>query len=65
MTDYLIRFAANLDPNGDTGIFWPKYSVQSPQLLTFLDGDTPLALSNDTYRAEGFKVLTKLSLKYP
>jgi len=65
MTDYLVRFAANLDPNGNTGITWPRYSIDSPLLLTFLDGPTPLELTNDTYRAEGMKAVTNLSLAYP
>ncbi|KAI0265657.1 carotenoid ester lipase precursor [Gloeopeniophorella convolvens] len=52
MTDYLIRFAATLNPNGNTNINWPRYTTQSPQLLTFLDGPTPEVITQDTYRAE-------------
>ena len=65
LTDYLIRFATNLDPNGATGISWPQYSVDSPQLLTLLDGSVPLNITDDTFRAEGFAYLTELSLQAP
>ncbi|EMD36783.1 hypothetical protein CERSUDRAFT_65576 [Gelatoporia subvermispora B] len=42
MTDYLIRFAAHLDPNGgpqsqSTQVYWPQYDLTDPQLLTFYD----------------------------
>jgi len=63
MTDYLVRFVANLNPNGNTGIHWPQYSVNSPKLMTFLDGDVPLELTDDTYRAEAFKLVTQLSIE--
>ncbi|OBZ71164.1 Lipase 4 [Grifola frondosa] len=65
MTDYLINFVNNLDPNGKTGISWPQYNVASPQLLTFLDGITPLTITSDTYRTDGMNVLTNLSLQFP
>ena len=65
MTEYLVRFAATLDPNGGSLLQWPKYTSSSPTLLTFLDGLTPLELSQDTFREDGFNVLTNLSLKYP
>ncbi|KAI0322066.1 alpha beta-hydrolase [Amylostereum chailletii] len=65
MTDYLIRFAAFLDPNGATGIAWPQYDTSGRHLLTFLDGDVPLALSNDTYRKEQMELVAELSLEAP
>ncbi|KAI0767304.1 carotenoid ester lipase precursor [Fomes fomentarius] len=65
MTDYLINFVNNLDPNGKTGIAWPKYTTSSPKLLTFLDGLTPLKITNDDFRVDGMKLLTKLSLQFP
>ncbi|RPD56081.1 carotenoid ester lipase precursor [Lentinus tigrinus ALCF2SS1-7] len=65
MADYLINFVNNLDPNGKTGISWPKYTTSSPKLLTFLDGLTPLTITNDDYRVDGFNLLTKLSLEFP
>ena len=61
MADFLINFVNNLDPNGKTGISWPKYTTSSPQLLTFLDGLTPLTITNDDYRVDGLNFLTKLA----
>lgn len=65
MTNYLINFVAHLDPNGKTGIPWPKYSLETRNLLTFLDGETPLTITKDEYREEAMSVLQKLSLEYP
>ncbi|KAI0754517.1 carotenoid ester lipase precursor [Daedaleopsis nitida] len=65
MADYLINFVNNLDPNGNTGISWPKYTTSSPKLLTFLDGLTPLTITNDDYRVDAMKLVTKLSLQFP
>ncbi|KAI0060458.1 carotenoid ester lipase precursor [Artomyces pyxidatus] len=65
MADYIIRFAANLDPNGNTNINWPKYTTGSPNLLTFLDGLIPQTITQDTYREDGFNYLTQLSLAQP
>ncbi|KAI0059496.1 carotenoid ester lipase precursor [Artomyces pyxidatus] len=65
LTDYLVRFVATLNPNGDTGIFWPLYTVEAPRLLTLWDGAVPLNITNDTYRTEGTKFLTQLSLTDP
>jgi hypothetical protein len=66
MTDYLVRFAANLDPNGNTGIEWPRYDAEkAPVLLTFLDGSIPLELTNDTFRKEAMDAVTALSLTHP
>ena len=68
MTDYLIRFAAHLNPNGNTttsSMQWPKYTVQNPKLMTFLDGHTPLELTDDTYRAKAFELVTKFWLAHP
>lgn len=65
--DYLIRFATNLDPNfgAGKGITWPKYDTTTRQLLTFLDGDVPQAITPDAYRQEGTDLLASLSSKYP
>ncbi|KAI0364152.1 carotenoid ester lipase precursor [Pilatotrama ljubarskyi] len=65
MTDYLIRFATTLDPNGDGAFHWPRYMNEDPQLLVFQDGDVPLTLTEDTYRSAAMDYLTKLSLAYP
>ena len=65
MTDYLIRFVANLDPNGKSGIYWPEYTTQFPSLLTFLDGPVPLKITQDTYRVDATTFLTEFSLAHP
>ena len=69
LVGFFIRFAHTLDPNvgaPSTGtVHWPRYSSASPALMTFLDGAVPLALSNDTYRSEGFELLTQLTLEHP
>lgn len=65
MGDYLIRFAATLDPNGDGATNWPQYTKASPQLLTFNDSAVPLSITLDTYRAEGIEYLMELSLADP
>ncbi|EKM49797.1 uncharacterized protein PHACADRAFT_131622 [Phanerochaete carnosa HHB-10118-sp] len=65
MTDYLVNFINDLNPNGPGLLSWPTYSTSSPQLLTFLDGLVPLAITEDTYRADGMNFLTQLSLADP
>ncbi|KAI0819593.1 carotenoid ester lipase precursor [Trametes gibbosa] len=65
MTDYLVRFVTTLDPNGGNEIIWPKYNPTNAQLLTFLDGDTPLEIIPDTFRKNATDMLTQLSLAQP
>ncbi|RPD65826.1 carotenoid ester lipase precursor [Lentinus tigrinus ALCF2SS1-6] len=67
MTDYLVHFVNHGDPNAPDGrlLGWPQYSVQSRHQMTFLDGDLPLAVTSDVYRAEALKRLTELSLRFP
>ncbi|KAG7088671.1 hypothetical protein E1B28_012643 [Marasmius oreades] len=65
MTDYLVRFATNLDPNGDTGIYWPKYTTAAPSLLTFKTGIQPLEITQDAYREEALKVATRVLMEHP
>ncbi|KAH8983925.1 carotenoid ester lipase precursor [Lactarius akahatsu] len=65
LTDYLIHFVTNLDPNGRSGPHWPQYTTSSPQLLTLLDGAVPADITLDTYRADGMNFLTELSLVHP
>jgi len=61
MTDYLIRFVANLDPNGNTGISWPQY----PNMMTFLDGFIPQIITQDYYRYDPIAYMINLTLSYP
>ncbi|KAI0345568.1 carotenoid ester lipase precursor [Trametopsis cervina] len=65
MSDYVINFVNNLDPNGPTVTHWPKYTNAKPQLLTFLDGLIPRIITQDDYRVDQMKFLTELSLQAP
>jgi hypothetical protein len=54
--NFLIRFAAKLDPNGDsTSILWPQYAVES-QDMPMMIGEwpwSPPTIVQNTYRKEG------------
>ncbi|KAF9233244.1 Alpha/Beta hydrolase protein, partial [Melanogaster broomeanus] len=65
MASYLVRFVANLDPNGGSDLYWPQYTTAEPNMLEFLDGVIPQALTQDTYRAEAIEYLTNVTLVYP
>ncbi|KAL0573980.1 hypothetical protein V5O48_007972 [Marasmius crinis-equi] len=66
LTDYLIRFATTLDPNGSGTPEWPKYTTESPQLLTFVDDLlAPTRITQDTYRKEPMGALIGIILKHP
>ncbi|GLB38556.1 putative type-B carboxylesterase lipase family protein [Lyophyllum shimeji] len=66
MADYLIRFAANLDPNPKSSVQWPKYTTATRKLLTFTDGlfDDEV-ITEDTYRQEAMAFLTNVTLAHP
>ncbi|KAK0201512.1 carotenoid ester lipase precursor [Desarmillaria ectypa] len=65
MADYLIRFAATLNPSGSTGIRWPQWTTNSPNLLTFNDGLLPLTITQDTFRGDAMNGLSKILLVNP
>ena len=65
MGDYVIRFAATLDPNGDGAPNWPLYTKECPQLLTFSDDEPKLTVMLDTYREGPMAYITRLSLSDP
>ena len=66
LTDYLVYFVHHLDPNGGKGLFWPRYTSTSKEVLTFFDGPlTTLGITRDDYRTEGMRMLTEISLQYP
>lgn len=65
MASYLVRFVTNLDPNGSGDLEWPMWTSSSPNLLTFLDGLIPQAITQDTYRAEEMAYLNSVSLQHP
>ncbi|OJT04264.1 Lipase 4 [Trametes pubescens] len=66
MTDYFVRFVHTLNPNNPPGNFyWPEYTLELPQLLTFVDGNVSLKVTSDTFREEAIGFLTELSLEQP
>ncbi|KAH9907098.1 carotenoid ester lipase precursor [Epithele typhae] len=66
LTDYLVNFANNLDPNGATVPVWPQYSVAEPQLMTFVDGlRNRTEITTDDFRNESMAYVVELALKYP
>jgi carboxylesterase type B len=64
MTEYLVRFVANLDPNGAGTLSWPMWTTNSPNLLTFLDGLIPQQITQDTYRADAIAYMNSVNLAY-
>lgn len=63
LLNYLIHFATMLEPgSGGNNIPWPRYTVESPELMTILDGEEPLAITHDTYRAAAIKAVVEFSL---
>ena len=65
LTDVLINFATNLDPNGVTVINWPEYTSTSPVQLALNDGDVAQTITSDNYRVDGMRTLIEASLTYP
>lgn len=65
LTDYLINFVTNLNPNGPSLPYWPQYNTSSRQLLTLYDTPVPTNITLDTFREEGMQLLTELLLKNP
>lgn len=65
MTDMLINFVNHFDPNGPTIPTWPKYSSSNASLMTFLDGDILLEITEDTFRKNAMEYITSLFMKYP
>ncbi|KAJ7776822.1 alpha beta-hydrolase [Mycena maculata] len=65
LTDYLINFVTNLNPNGNTVPSWPAYTTATPNMMTFLDGLIPTIITQDTYRAAGIQFLANLTLELP
>ena len=65
LTDYLIHFVNDLNPNGNGSVYWPQYTPSNPTLMTFLDGAVPSELEKEDFREKPISYLTKLLLKYP
>ncbi|KAF9265193.1 alpha/beta-hydrolase [Marasmius fiardii PR-910] len=66
LTNYLIHFATNLDPNGFAMTVWPEYTTGSPSLMTFTDNVfLPTVITQDTYRKGAMQVLQDIALAHP
>jgi acetylcholinesterase len=66
MANYLIRFAAKLDPNGGSDINWPKYTTSSPKMLLFQDNlFFPQDITTDNYRVDAMNLLTNFTYANP
>ena len=63
MLTALINFVNHLDPNGESGNRWPKYSLDDPKNFVFGPGTT--SVQNDTYRQEAISVLNAVALRHP
>ncbi|KAH9930418.1 carotenoid ester lipase precursor [Epithele typhae] len=64
LTDYLIRFVNDLDPNGaenSSAMYWPKWTKHERSSLTLLDGNVTLVVQLDTFREEAIELVTELS----
>jgi acetylcholinesterase len=65
MTDFLIQFVWNLDPNGILSPQWPQYTTSSPQLMTLLGSQVTndnRTITLDTYRAKAIDFMSQLLL---
>ncbi|EMD31127.1 hypothetical protein CERSUDRAFT_89451 [Gelatoporia subvermispora B] len=65
MTDFLINFVNKLNPNNETGVFWPQYNTSFRAMMTFLDGTPSLNITQDTYREEQINLMIEMGQKYP
>lgn len=66
MTDRLIRFVANLDPNDSTDVVqWPKYTTASPNALVFLDGEPSQDIEQDNFREDAISFLMTYFRQHP
>jgi len=66
LTDYIIYFTRNLDPNGNLEIGWPQYDLQDPKALIFQDDPIfPLVVADDNYRILPLEFIANLSLLNP
>jgi len=66
LTDYVIYFTRNLNPNGNLEVSWPQYDLRDPQVLIFQDDSLfPVITGRDDYRADPLKFVANLSLLHP
>jgi acetylcholinesterase len=66
LTDYIIYFTQNLNPNGKLENNWPQYDLQRPQMLVFHDDPFfPMTVEDDNYRISPLEFVANLSLIHP
>ncbi|KAI0292408.1 carotenoid ester lipase precursor [Russula brevipes] len=68
LRDYILRFANNLDPNGDNGlgIPWPQWNPDKPKALILQDSTLfPLIIADDNYRSRALDYVGNMSIRYP
>lgn len=63
MTTSLINFVNYLDPNGESGDQWPKYSLDHPKNFVF--GPEITSIQDDNYRQKPVAVLNNVLLRHP
>jgi len=59
----LINFVNHLDPNGESGNRWPRYSLRHPKNFVFGPGTT--SIQDDTHRKKAISVLNSVLLRHP
>ena len=59
----LINFVNHLDPNGESGNQWPKYSLNDPKNIVF--GAGTISVQDDTYREKAISALNAVMLRNP
>jgi len=66
LTDYIIYFTRNLNPNGRLEINWPQYDLRRPKALVFQDDPFfPMVVEDDNYRINPLEFVANLSLTHP
>ncbi|KAI0681827.1 carotenoid ester lipase precursor [Earliella scabrosa] len=65
ITNYLVRFVNDLDPNEGSDLHWPLFNVIYRATLQLDDGDTPLEITADVQRMNGTDELFQLSSRFP
>ncbi|EMD33621.1 hypothetical protein CERSUDRAFT_125904 [Gelatoporia subvermispora B] len=64
LTDRLIFFVANGNPNNGSGLVWPQWTVQVPNQLNIAN-DSSFTIEPDTFRTEGINLLMSLNIQFP
>ncbi|KZV76829.1 carotenoid ester lipase precursor [Peniophora sp. CONT] len=70
MTDYLVRFVTNHDPNqcnnqSSNAFDWPQYTPGMPKILELLDGDVQLQVADDAFRQDALAYAADAAIHNP